>query len=585
MMTRAARHQIGDTTLSYATETHSSAQRRPKRASFLRSLSRVAMGRMDILVASLCLNLLTLALPLVILQVYDKIIPNDAVSTFALMVAGLSVVVILDFILRCIRSYITNWESARFEHAISRRAVSRLLNADIQAFEQTPPGTHMDRVAAIEQLRDFHSGQGLIAVSDLPFVAIFLGVIYLISNELVLAPLAVVGVAAVFAIILGLTLEAVVRERSALDDRRYNFVFQVLNGVHTVKGLGLEAQMTRRYESLLAPLAASVQKEAFLASTGRTVGPVFSAIAMFSVAAYGSQKVIAGDITSGALVACTLLAGRAVQPLIRMIGIWVQSQNLKLAEERLDDLLQLRQETPFAQKGPKDHALHGGIVLDHVTVHRGRPEWPLLSDVSLQISPGEIVALTGPLGGGKSAFLELLAGFVRADAGTMLVDGVDAREIDFPRLREQIGYAGQKGTLYRGTILDNLTKFRGRSHLPQALAAASAIGLDKDLAKMPHGLRTTVGDSASESLAGSVQQMISLVRVFADEPKLILLDEANSALDMDADARLRGMIEEQRGRATVVMVTSRPSMIRLADKVLKVDRGHVTEITPLEPVN
>ncbi len=576
---------MGDDRLNSTTQTAHGTPRRPNRASFLRSLWRVAVGRVDILVASLCLNLLTLALPLVILQVYDKIIPNEATSTFALMVAGLGVVVLLDFILRCIRSYITNWESARFEHAISQRAISRLLNADIQAFEQTPPGTHMDRVAAIEQLRDFHSGQGLVAVSDLPFVVVFLGVIYLISPQLALAPLAVVAVATVFAIGLGLALEAVVRRRGDLDDRRYNFVFQVLNGVHTVKGLGLEAQMTRRYEALLRPLANSVQKEAFLASAGRAIGPVFSALAMFAVAAYGSQKVIAGDISSGALVACTLLAGRAVQPLIRMIGIWVQSQNLKLAEERLDDLLHLRQESSHIAGTHEDHKLRGGIILDHVTVHRGRPEWPLLSDVSLQIMPGEIVAVTGPLGGGKSAFLELLAGFVRPDAGTMLVDGLDSREIDFPRLREQIGYAGQKGTLYRGTILDNMTKFKGRASLPQALAAARAIGLDKDLAKMPHGLRTMVGDSASESLAGSVQQMISLVRVFAGEPKVILLDEANSALDMDADARLRAMIEEQRGRASVVMVTSRPSMIRLADKVLKVERGHVTEITPLQPVN
>lgn len=558
-----------------------------RNASFLRSLSRVAVGRMDILIASLCLNLLTLALPLVILQVYDKIIPNEAVSTFSLMVAGLCFVVVLDFVLRSIRSYITNWESARFEHAISRRAVDQLLNADIQAFELTPPGTHMDRVSAIEQLRDFHSGQGLVAVSDLPFVAVFLALIYLIAGDMVFAPLAVVGVAIVFAIVLGLRLEQVVRKRSALDDQRYNFVFQVLNGVHTIKGLGLEAQMVRRYEALLRPLADAVQKEAFLSSSGRALGPVFSMIAMFSVAAFGSQKVIAGDLTSGSLVACTLLAGRAVQPLIRMIGVWVQSQNLKLAEERLDELLTLPQEGDAQSAKSGDHELEGSFTLDHVTVHRGRPEWPLLNDVNLQIFAGEIVAVTGPLGGGKSAFLELFAGFVRPDAGTMLIDGIDSREMDFAKLRRQMGYVGQKGVLYRGSILDNMTKFKGRSHLPQALEIAQKLGLDHDLAQMPNGMRTVVGDTASESLAGSVQQMISLVRVFADDPRVVMLDEANSALDMDADGRLRELIEDQRGKTTVIMVTSRPSLIRIADKVLKVDRGEVVEVAPagLEPVN
>ncbi len=576
---------LGVSVLAIASTQQSGTSR--KRTSFLRSLSRVALGRADILIASLCLNILTLALPLVILHVYDKIIPNIAVNTFSMMVAGLGVVVVLDLILRSIRSYITSWESARFEHAISRRAVNQVLHADIQAFELTPPGTHMDQISAIEQLRDFHSGQGLVAVSDLPFVAVFLTIIYLISGELVFAPLAVVGVAGLFAFVMGMRLDAIVRRRSEMDDHRYNFVFQVLNGIHSVKGLGLEAQMTRRYEALLRPLAETVRKEAFLSSAVRALGPIFGTIAMFAVAAFGSQLVIAGNLSSGSLVACTLLAGRAVQPLIRMIGVWVQSQNLKLAEERLDELLNMRQEHKQQPETQTDHQLVGNFALDHVTVHRGRPEWPILKNVNLRIRAGEIVAVTGVLGGGKSALLELFTGFVQPDEGTFLIDEIDSRQIDFELLRRQIGYAGQKGVLYRGTILDNLTKFKGRTALPEALKIAEALGLDRDLAQMPKGLRTVVGDVASESLAGSVQQMISLVRALADNPKLVLLDEANSALDMDADNRLRGIIEGLRGRSTVILVTSRPSLIRIADKVLKVDRGLVTEIHPnsMAPVN
>lgn len=551
-----------------------------KPVSFLRSLTRVAVGRMDVLAASLCLNLLTLALPLVILQVYDKIIPYEAASTFSLMVVGLALVVVLDFILRSVRSYITNWESARFEHAISRRAIDSLLHADIQAFEQTPPSTHMERISEIEKLRDFHSGQGLVAISDLPFVGIFLALIFLIAQELVLAPLALVACAGLSAAFLGARLENVVRRRSALDDQRFNFVFQVLNGVHTVKGLGLEAQMTRRYEALLKPLAVAVQREAFLAGAGRAMGPVFSALAMFSVAAFGAQKVIEGALTSGSLVACTLLAGRAVQPLIRMIGIWVQSQHVRLAEERLDELMTMPQEHSARMESVAQPQLTEEFVLRNVTVHRGRPSWPLLSDVSMRIYAGEIVAVTGPLGGGKSAFLELFAGFLHPDGGALMIDGVDSRDVDFAKLRSQIGYVGQNNVLYRGTIVDNLTKFRGREYLAPALDIAHRLGLDRELATMPKGLRTVVGDAASESLAGSVQQLIALARVFADDPKLILLDEANSALDMDADARLRGIIDGLRGRATVIMVTSRPSMIRIADKVLHIEAGRLTEIEP-----
>lgn len=550
------------------------AQDRAKRPSIIRSLWRVALGRADILIASLSINMLTLALPIVILQVYDKIIPNEALSTFALMIGGLIVVVLLDFALRSIRSYITNWESARFEHAMSRRAVAQVMRSDIQDFEKHPPGTHMDRVTAIEQLRDFHAGQGLVAVSDLPFVAVFLGVIYLIAGDLVVAPLVTVVIAVIFSLGLGIWLERVVRRRSLKDDARYNFVFQAFNGVHTIKGLGLEAQITRRYEALLRGLTVDVQREAFLSAAARAIGPVFSALAMFSIAAFGSQYVIAGDLSSGSLVACTLLAGRAVQPLIRMIGVWVQSQNVKLAEERLNELFTMHLEDGDHHERT-DHELAGEFVLQDVSVHRGRPDFPVLKDVNLQIKAGDFVAVTGPLGGGKSAMLELLAGFARPDDGIMAIDGVDSRTINFEHLRGQIGYAGQKGILYRGTILDNMTKFRGRSHLPQALAVAHEIGLDSDLAEMPRGLRTIVGDTASESLAGSIQQMISIVRAFADDPKLILLDEANSALDMEADGLLRKMIERRKGSTTIVFVTSRPSIINLADTVLKIQGGQV----------
>jgi ATP-binding cassette subfamily C protein LapB len=552
-----------------------------RQASFLRSLTRVTLERTDILLASLILNVLTLALPLVILQVYDRIIPNNAVDTFALLVLGLTGAVLIDLVLRSIRSYIANWEAARFEHAIAKRAVSHMLNSDIEAFESVAPSTHMDRISSIEHLREFHAGQGLISVSDLPFVALFLALIWVIAGELVLLPLAVVAAAGVFSIGLGWRLDRSVRRRSRLDEQRYNFVFQVLNGIHTVKGLGLEAQMCRRYESRLQETASAVHGAAFYAALGRAIGPVFSGLAMFSIAAFGSQDVIAGTLSSGSLVACTLLAGRAVQPLIRMIGVWMQSQNLKLAEERLDQLLTMPHERtgPERPNGGLDGPLVGDIVLDGVTVHRGNPDYPLLSNVKLSIAGGDIVAVTGPLGGGKSALLELIAGFVHPTDGRVLIDGHDSRDLDMPTLRREIGYVRQNAVLYRGTILDNLTGFQGREALHDALTMAHRLGLDEDIARMPKGLRTDVGDTASEALAGSVKQQIALVRTLARAPKLLLLDEANAVLDMDADRRLRDLLLDLRGQTTVLMVTSRPSLIRIADTVLRVDRGLVSDIS------
>ena len=549
-----------------------------KRHSFLRSLFRVTFNRSDVLISSVALNVLTLALPLVILQVYDRIVPGNATDTFTFLVIGLATVVVLEAILRAVRGYIIAWAAARFEHATSRRAVDRLLKTEIEAFETVPAGTHLDRISAIEPLRDFHSGNGLLAISDLPFVFIFLGLIAIIGGPIVFAPIAVVVLAAFLALFVGTGLDRAVRRRASLDDQRYNFIFQILSGIHSVKGLGLEAQILRRYQAYLRPLSSAVLEVARLTAVGNALGATFGNLAMFAVAAAGSVFVVQGTMTGGTLIASTLLAGRAVQPLIRMIGVWIQARNLKLSEERLDALMALPQEYRPAAETALVPDLELGIELQNVTIDRGRRGIPVLDDVSLRIPAGAIVAVTGAAGSGQSILLDLIAGLARPDSGKLLIDGIDSDDIDMHEFRKKTGFARQSTVLFRGTVLDNLTRFKGRESLPPALRVAHELGLDEVIARMPGGLQTTVGDTASDSLAGSVKQLISLVRAFGDSPRLLLFDEANSALDMNVDQKLRGLFEQLRGSTTIILVTSRPSLIRVADMEVALDQGRIEAV-------
>ncbi len=550
-----------------------------KRHSFLRSLTRVTFNRSDVLLTSVALNVLTLALPLVILQVYDRIVPGDATDTFAFLVLGLAVVIVLEAILRSVRGYIIAWAAARFEHATSRRALDRLLATEVEAFESIPAGTHLDRISAIEPLRDFHSGNGLLAISDLPFVFIFLGLIAVIGGPIVFAPIAVVVLAGLLALIVGSSLDRAVRRRAELDDQRYNFIFQILSGIHSVKGLGLEAQMLRRYQAYLKPLSAAVLDVARLSAMGNALGATFGNLAMFAVAAAGSVYVVEGSMTGGTLIASTLLAGRAVQPLIRMIGVWIQARNLKLSEERLDSLMTLPQEhrpDPASAVLPN---LDSSIVLENVSIDRGQSGASVLANVSLEIPAGSLVAITGAAGSGQSILLDLLAGLTRPTAGRLLIDGVDSDLIDMRAFRQKIGFARQSTVLFRGTVLDNLTKFQGRESLPSALRIAHELGLDEVIARMPGGLQTTVGDTASDSLAGSIKQLISLVRAFGAAPRLLLFDEANSALDMNVDRKLRQLFKKLHGETTIILVTSRPSLVKLADMEIMMDQGQVAAIS------
>lgn len=541
--------------------------------------------RLDVFLLSVAVNILSLTLPLVILQVYDRIIPEEAFTTFSILMAGVAIAVLFDYGLRETRNRIMAWAAARFEHRAGVVAVDRILSADITELDRDPPSVQLERLSAIDTMREYQSGQILVTFADLPFVAVFLALIWLIAGNVVFAPMALAAGALIAVLLLGALLSRAIRRRAELDDQRYDFAFKVLSGIHTVKGLGLEAQMTRRYEALMAPLAKAVEKVAFLSFLGQTISPTFSNLAMLATAAYGSLLVVAGDITGGTLIACILLAGRALQPLSRLISLWVQSRTLRLARERLNSILHLTDEAKAfsapsmpTRTGGDDRASANSILLDGVTVHRGRPDHPVLDNVDLVIPKGAFVAVSGPVGGGKTAFLDLLAGLVSPDEGAYRYHGQSLGEIGIDAYRRRVGYARQNALLFKGTIRDNLTMFGDRDDFTRALDIARAIGLDEAIAMMPKGLGTSIGDTASDVLPASVQQQISLVRVLTRAPELLLLDEANSAFDLETDRLFREMLAAMRGSVTIVMNTSRPSLIALADITLEISHGRV-EVT------
>ncbi len=550
---------------------------------FVRPMRRLMFHRFDVLLASLALNLLTLALPLVVLQVYDRIIPGNSTDTFSFMVLGLVCVVLLDGGLRFLRTYTTTWAGTRFEHAAAVGACETFLGSEIQDFETIPPGVQMERFNAIDALRDHQSGQGLISFTELPFALLFVGLIYLIAGPLVLAPVGVCTIAALFALWLGYSLDKIIKKRNELDEDRYNFIFQVLNGIHSVKGLGMEALMCRHYQHLHAPVAEQMEKLVFFSALGQSFGAILSNFSMVAVALLGSVLVINGDLSGGSLMACTLLGGRAIQPLIRMIGVWVQYRSIKMATRRLQQLGDIRQEHYEKQYEYKTPQILGDIRFENVTVHQPNTGNILLENLDLHIKAGEIIAVHGQAGGGKSTLLETIAGFVPVHEGKLYYDGVDSRELSYRKLRQQMGYVRQNAPLFRGTLRENLTKFRGSTYLPAALDVAAKLGLSEIIAAMPKGLDTSVGDSASEGLSGSVQQMVSLSLTFADDPRILLLDEANTALDGDADRRLREYLESLKGKTTILMITERPSLINIADRVIDVFNGQVKDIDWVPP--
>lgn len=536
----------------------------------------IPLARKDVLAASLALNLTSLALPLVVLQVYDRIIPHQSFATLSLLIIGLAAALVLDAVLRMARSFMAGWAGAKFEHAAGVRSVKRILSANLHDIEAVPAGKHLDRLSSIDPVRDFYASQASLALVDLPFALLFLGLLGFIAGSLVVVPTLLMLAFGLVAVMVGHKLRHALSERAELDDRRYNFIIEVLSGIRTVKGLAMERLMQRRYERLMESCARAGHDVGFWSAMAQGVGSSFSQATMVVVASIGSLYVMDGRISVGALAACTLLSGRTVQPVLRALGIWTRFQSIRIAEQRLAELESLESEQDIESKGAPPIQT---VQLKGAQIRFPGAGEPLFNNADLELCIGEVVAIRGNNGAGKSTLLWALMGGMPLEAGQLLFNGEPIAHYDLSALRQQIAYLPQRAVLFNASALDNLTGFGGPAVEDEALRLASALGLDAVFAKMPEGYETILGNASVNAVAAGVIQRIAIVRALVRRPRLILFDEANSALDMTADEQVKRLLFAAREDAIVVMVTHRPSLLRAADRMIELKDGQLKEVT------
>ncbi|MES9900718.1 MAG: ABC transporter transmembrane domain-containing protein [Sedimenticola sp.] len=531
--------------------------------------------RPDVLLASLGINLLAMMMPMVVLQAYDRIIPNQAMDTFVILLIGMLGVIVIEAMLRVFRSVLLAWSGARFEHRESMHAISHVLHADTLAFEKDPRGTYLGRMQSVEEIHQFYSGQSMLLMMDFPFVIIFLGLIWFISGDLVMVPVTLLILFACASFFLGRKLHHALRARHNTDLHRQNFLIESLIGIHTIKAMAMEALMMRRYERLQKQSAESVYELAHINSVVQGFGATFSQISMVSFVSLGSLSVISGDLSVGALAAGTMLSGRVLQPGLKAMGLWTQFQSVRLSMEKCEELFGLPLEVSGEYAGPEP--VDGRITLENVHFKYPTQETPLLKGISLEIPAGGSVGITGNNGAGKSTLISLLTGFVHPQEGRISLDGRDLREYEQEFLRAQIGYMPQYGMLYEGTILENMTLFREGEAMDQAAEISRVLGLDEIIARLPNGLDTQIGGAAVDTLAEGVRQKIVMVRSLIGHPKLILFDDANASFDIKNDGKLMTVIKDMLGKRTLVIVTHRPSFLRMCDRQFDLIDGLLVE--------
>ena len=529
-----------------------------------------------VLFASFAINLLALALPLSIMQVYDRIIPRHSLVTFAYLFLVLALALVVEFFLKSARSALLSWRAMHFVRKIEHEVIARLLWAQDGSFEADPVAVHVNRYAAAAALGDYHCGQARLVSIDLPFAGIALIVMTVVGGIMVLVPASLFFLFAALAIGRARKFRTIINTRTAQDNRKYDFIAEVLSGIHTVKGMAMEPQMQRRFERLQQAVAETTVSSIFTGQANQTSALLYGTVSQLAVVAIGASKVVDNQLTLGALACCIMLSGQILQPLLRAISLWTESETVDHRRAELRLLL----DVPPVEASPLIQAnVKGAIRFENVTFNYSPAASPVLHSVNLSIVAGDIIGVKGADGSGRSTFLRLLRGEIKPLSGRVTIDGISTVEPEFLSIRQSIAYVGAAPVIFRGTIMDNLTVFSPERR-DFARKLAQLFGLEAAVNLLPDGFETNLGEGSGDDLPASIAQQLNIVRALTRSPRILILDEANTVLDGIAENALIRGLDSLRGHLVVIIVSHRPSLLALCNRLLIVLDGQVAWHVP-----
>jgi len=538
---------------------------------------RIPRNSVHLVLATLVINILGLAMPLMMLQTYDRILPNHGIGTLVLLISGVACAAILEVILRLARSYLTGWAGAVFEHGTSCKALTHMLDADTQSFEKQGSGAYIQKMAAITRLRMFYSGQALMTMVDLPFVFTFLALIAYIGGNLVIVPLVLFVVFCLTAWLVGIRLKTEVREQDRCDKIRYNFLIETLTGVHSIKSQGLEKFFQRRNDRLQNTISSSHFRVALSNSLASSAGMLLGQIMTVTVVTFGALKVIDGELGTGGLAACLLLSGRIMQPVQRALGLWTRFQNYFIDRKELQHIFSL----PVRHDEDMEEMLqsNGVIRCKDVDFIYEESDTPILNRMNLFVGAGESISFVGQQSQGKTTLLLLLAGLLDPVAGKITIDGAQPRRIQPDKRSERIGYLPEKGIIFNGTIMENLTLF-GTVSVGDAMTAARHLGIVEAVALLPNGFKTAISDSVTDPIPPGLKQRIAIARTLARRPSVIMFDNADRGLDREGYNLVFKVLGRLKGKVTMLFVSDDRNILRLADQEYHIVDGKLQEQAP-----
>lgn len=527
----------------------------------------------DVMVAAFLVNIFALAMPMFTMNIYDRVVPNRAIETLWVMAIGVSIIVIGDLILRTMRGYFLDWASARIDVKLSARIMEQVLGTRLE-LRSNSVGSLASNLRSFESVRDFITSATVTTLIDVPFGLIFIIVIAWISWPMVI-PVIIGGIVMLmYAFSVQTKMHELSETMYRAGAQRNATLIESLVGLETVKALGVEGAMQRKWEHTASFLTVVGSKLRLLSQSINNGSNAIQQITTVALVLLGVYLVTNGDLTMGGLIASTMLASRALAPISQTAGLLTQYHTASTSLQSLDEIMHKPVERPVDSSFLSRPAFKGDIEFREVSFNYPGAEESALTKVSFKIKAGEHVALLGRMGSGKTTIHKLILGLYQPTEGAILIDGIDARQIDPAELRRCVGYVQQDTHLFYGTMRENLTIATPHADDAAVLAAAHAGGIDDYINSHPKGFDLLVGERG-ETLSGGQKQGVGIARALIGKPSIILLDEPTSAMDHSGEDAVKSRLMEASHGKTVVLISHRSGLFDLVNRIIVVDSGRV----------
>ena len=536
----------------------------------------------DVLLTALLINFFALVSPLFVMNVYDRVVPNHATDTLWVLAIGMLIAISADFVLRMMRAWFVDLAASRVDVTLSASIMERVLGMKLSE-RPASVGSFTAGLQSFEAVRSFISSATILALVDLPFVLLFLIVVLFISWPLIFPILVGVAVIMIYTAAVQHKMHLLSENSMQASAQRNASLVESLNALETVKTLGVEGRMQAIWErTTLLVSRVGVKMRLLSGSVGTGTLWVQQAVSIVIIIV-GVYQIIDGNLTQGGLIAAYMLSARIMAPVGQTAGLLMQYHNAATALAALDGIMQKPVERPATANWISRPHLQGGIEFKKVAFKYPQDEREVLREVTFKINPGEHVAILGRNGSGKTTIEKLVAGLYEASAGTVLLDGIDIRQLDPAELRRNMGYVAQDVNLFFGSLRDNIALGAIHASDEAILEAVRLSGLAEFVNQHPLGLAMPVGEQG-QLLSGGQRQAVSIARALLNDPPILLMDEPTGAMDHTSEEEFKRNLAQYAAHKTLLVITHRTSLLELVNRIIVIDGGKIVADGPKEQV-